>query len=317
MTTVARLYGFQIRASYLHFKGLELRGVRMTIRDGSVNESWCIRLENNSSNNIFEQLDLHDNEGPGLFIVSGADNLVLNVDSHHNYDPVNSGGNADGFGCHTSGAGNTFRGCRAWYNSDDGFDFINSPGVCTVECSWAFRNGFVPDTSTVSGNGAGFKGGGFTNDVPTTIPRHVIRFNVSWANRRQGFYANHHEGGIDWINNTSCNNGTANFDMLADEGPAAHFLRNNVAFGAGGTLANETASEIDDAFNSWNTSVSVTADDFVSVSDADAIAPRQVDGSLPAIDFLRLAENSDLIDAGTDVGLPYNGSAPDLGAFER
>ena len=32
---------------------------------------------------------------------------------------------------------------------------------------------------------------------------------------------------------------------------------------------------------------------------------------------LRLAPSSRLIDAGTDVGLPYHGSAPDLGAFEK
>ena len=31
---------------------------------------------------------------------------------------------------------------------------------------------------------------------------------------------------------------------------------------------------------------------------------------------MRLAAESDLIDGGTDVGLPYHYSAPDLGAFE-
>jgi hypothetical protein len=47
-----------------------------------------------------------------------------------------------------------------------------------------------------------------------------------------------------------------------------------------------------------------------------AVGPRQPDGSLPAIDFLKLAPGSHLIDAGVDVGLPYNGPAPDLGWFE-
>jgi hypothetical protein len=32
--------------------------------------------------------------------------------------------------------------------------------------------------------------------------------------------------------------------------------------------------------------------------------------------YFKLAEGSDAIDAGIDVGLPYVGSAPDLGAFE-
>ncbi|MBL0135867.1 MAG: cadherin repeat domain-containing protein [Chitinophagaceae bacterium] len=43
---------------------------------------------------------------------------------------------------------------------------------------------------------------------------------------------------------------------------------------------------------------------------------RQTDGSLPVIPFMHLASGSDLIDAGINVGIPYNGTAPDLGAFE-
>ncbi len=42
--------------------------------------------------------------------------------------------------------------------------------------------------------------------------------------------------------------------------------------------------------------------------------PRQPDGSLPLLNFMRLAAGSDLIDAGTNIGLPFNGTAPDLGA---
>ena len=34
-------------------------------------------------------------------------------------------------------------------------------------------------------------------------------------------------------------------------------------------------------------------------------------------DFMKLAEGSELIDAGIDVGLPFLGKAPDLGAFEK
>ena len=60
-----------------------------------------------------------------------------------------------------------------------------------------------------------------------------------------------------------------------------------------------------------------STDDFVSVDEALAAAPRQADGSLPDVGFMQLATGSDLIDAGTDVGLPCNGSAPDLVAFEN
>jgi len=37
---------------------------------------------------------------------------------------------------------------------------------------------------------------------------------------------------------------------------------------------------------------------------------------LPEIEFMHLANGSDLINAGIDLGFPFLGSAPDLGAFE-
>lgn len=310
----ARVRGFSVRGSWLHFKGLELRGVQQILTD--VNESWCIRVENGASNNVFEALDLHHNEGPGLFLADGGNNLVLNVDSHHNWDPDRGGENADGFGCHTNDTGNVFRGCRAWYNSDDGFDFINAPGACVVEHSWAFYNGYQPDSTTAAGNGSGIKAGGFGLDqstFPAVVPRHQVYFNVAFGNRASGFYANHHPGGIDWFHNTAFDN-PRNFDLLADVGAADHYLRNNLALGGG--LANATQSEIDDASNSWNLPVDVSEADFESVMQELAEAPRDADGNLPAVPLLRLVEGSDLIDQGEILDFPYEGEAPDLGAFE-
>ena len=57
------------------------------------------------------------------------------------------------------------------------------------------------------------------------------------------------------------------------------------------------------------------------------IAPRNADGSLPYSTFARLKDDSFLIDCGTAVdgtiyrgievnGIEYNGTAPDLGAYE-
>ena len=39
-------------------------------------------------------------------------------------------------------------------------------------------------------------------------------------------------------------------------------------------------------------------------------------GSFPDVNFTRLVPKSDLIDKGTNVGLPFSGPAPDLGPFE-
>lgn len=55
---------------------------------------------------------------------------------------------------------------------------------------------------------------------------------------------------------------------------------------------------------------------FQSVSTTGWDATRQFDGSLPTLPYSHLAASSTLIDKGVNVGLPYNGSAPDLGAFE-
>jgi uncharacterized protein YjdB len=72
------------------------------------------------------------------------------------------------------------------------------------------------------------------------------------------------------------------------------------------------------AYNSWDNppGVTMTDADFISVDSTGLSGPRQTDGSLPVTNFLRLARGSDLIDAGTNVGFPFSGSAPDLGAFE-
>jgi MYXO-CTERM domain-containing protein len=306
-----RVTGLDIRSSAIHLRGLEVRGVRQII----VGDSWGVRVR--GDDNILERLHVHDNEAPGIFITSGGSNLVLNCDSHNNYDPLENGGNGDGFGCHSTGANNVLRGCRAWWNSDDGYDFINAPGTCVVEHSWAFRNGYVPETTMAAGNGAGFKSGGFGSPpkIPASgVPRHVIRFNLAFRNRSQGFYANHHPGGLDFLNNTAFANG-ANFDMLVEGGASTHKLHNNLAVDPGGKVSRFTGGE--DTGNSWNLPVMVSEADFLSMDDAEAMQPRAADGSLPATKFLHLAEDSDLADKGMDVGLPFVGMSPDLGAFER
>ena len=308
-----RVTGLDVHCNWIHIRGLEVRGVRQLI----VGDSWSVRIR--GDHNVIEQLNVHDGEAPGIFITSGASNLILNCDSHHNYDPLEDGGNADGFGCHSPGGDNVLRGCRAYENSDDGFDFINAAGTCTVEQSWSFRNGFIPDTMMTGANGAGFKAGGY-GEPPATpatgAARHVVRENLAFGNRVIGFYANHHPGGIDFFNNTAFDNPN-NFDMLtpADGTKSTHKLRNNVAVPPGKAIVDFNGGT--DDFNSWTLPVTVANSDFTGMDKAQALLPRQADGSLPDVAFMHLADGSDLIDRGEDVGLPFTGSAPDLGAFER
>ena len=67
--------------------------------------------------------------------------------------------------------------------------------------------------------------------------------------------------------------------------------------------------------NSWN-GFTVSASDFQSLDASQAMATRNADGTLPVMTLFRLNTGSSMMDAGVDVGLPYSGSAPDLGAFE-
>jgi hypothetical protein len=312
-----RIKGFDVTGNHIHLKGLEVKGVPQ--HNNLNHESWGIWIS--GSNNTFESLDLHNNMGPGLFIQDGGGNLVVNSDSHDNYDPLTSNGageSADGFGAHISAnhPGNVFRGCRAWWNSDDGFDLINAFSPVTIENSWAWRNGYLPETTTSSGNGNGFKMGGYGGTYVSNGVKHTVRDSVAFDNKAAGFYANHHTLANDYFDNTSYNN-KPDYNMLGitSSGAATGLgnLRNNIAY-KGSLTSNMSGTSA--SYNSWNLSVTLSDAQFQSVSTAGWDARRQADGSLPVLPYLRLAANSSLIDKGTDVGLPYNGKAPDLGAFE-
>jgi hypothetical protein len=317
MTDNCRIKGFDVTGSFIYLQGLEVTGAR---QNNNLNhESWGIWIS--GSNNTFEKINTHNNMGPGLFIQNGGGNLVLNSDSHDNYDPLSSDGageNADGFGAHISAnnPGNVFRGCRAWWNSDDGFDLINAFSSVTIENSWAWRNGYLPETTTASGNGNGFKAGGYGGVYVANGVKHTVRTSVAFLNRSAGFYANHHTVADDFFNNTSYSNGV-DYNMLGinSSGTAVGLgtLRNNIAY-TGTLTSNMTGTSA--SFNSWNLSVTLSNSQFQSVSTSGWDAARPANGNLPVLPNLHLAATSTLIDKGSNVGLPFNGAAPDLGAFE-
>lgn len=317
MTDDCRIKGLDVTGDWIHLRGLELTGVP---QNNTLNhESWGVWVS--GSDNTFENLDVHDIMGPGLFIQDGGGNLVLDSDSHDNYDPNSSSGpgtNADGFGAHVPAGnpGNVFRGDRAWDNSDDGFDLISSFSSVTIDSSWAWHNGFIQATSTKAGDGNGFKAGGYGGTFVAGGVKHTVTRSVAFGNRASGFYANHHTVADDFFNNTGYGN-HPDFNMLGVSPTGAPIglgtLRNNVAY-TGSLLSNMTGTDAAD--NSWDLGLTLTDEQFQSVSTTGWDAPRHADGSLPFLPYLRPTRQSILINAGTDVGLPYEGVAPDLGAFE-
>jgi MYXO-CTERM domain-containing protein len=311
-----------ITGSWLHLKGFEVKNVPMSGPGSHSNSGVRSRK---ASNNIFELLDIHHVSGPGLFIDGGnGGNLILNCDSHDNYDEDGSQGdgqNGDGFGVHyqESGPSTIIRGCRAWWNSDDGYDYISQEVPVITENSWAMSNGLAKmgTVKPSSGNGNGFKVGSSKTGI-----RHVVRNCVAWKNTAAGFYANHSSGGNTWYNNTSYNNGTA-YNMLASSpddvnvkitltGDKVHVMRNNLGF----PNKNTNMEGVDTKNNTWDLTLVPSEADFVSTSDADCTAPRPPSGGLPPTGFLKLKEGSKLIDKGVDVELDFVGTAPDLGAHE-
>jgi pectate lyase len=320
-----RVTAFLVGADNCVFSGFEVVGVQITIRTNHT-QSECFRVT--GSSNRFEQLAMHDGMGIGWYLTSGASNLVLNCDAYNNRG-LDSGslGNIDGFGCHpnkTSGTGNILRGCRAWFNSDDGYDCINAWAPVTFDHCWSFYNGYLTNFASSTGDGNGIKAGGYGKNgsaMPDPVPRHVVQFCVTVKNRASGFYANHHGGGNDWVSNTAYRNGTdynmlcVSNDNLTDIPGFDHWMKNNLGY-KGGTEVSNLGTSNDLTFNFFTLPVTVASNDFQSLDESLLTLPRQASGDLPYIAFGQLVAASDLVDAGTNVGFAFAGAAPDLGAFE-
>lgn len=320
-----RVHAFEVSGSHLHLEGIAVTGVQVT----ATGHTQSICFSNTGSHNRYERLSMYDGMGIGFYLSRGKDNLILNCDAWNNHDPVSGnrrGGNVDGFGGHPrqGDTGNVFRGCRAWFNADDGFDCISAGESVRFEECWAFYNGFSPDFKTLA-DGNGFKAGGYgsapAGRLPRTIPRHVVVRCLAIGNQSNGFYANHHPGGCDWIHNSALANRRSNYNFLCrdrrnekDVPGAGHVIRNNLGFKARTevTQLDEDACEMSgNLFGSG-----LAESDFLSVDPAALTAPRQPDGSLPRIPLMRPAPAGKIIDRGVPLDLPFTGRAPDPGAYE-
>jgi len=298
-----RITVFYVSGSYIHIKGIEVIGTQVTITGHTQSECF----ENNGSNNIYELLKMHDGQAIGFYLLNGSDNLILNCDAYRNWDYISEsgkGGNTDGFGCHpsTGSKGNIFRGCRAWFNSDDGYDCISASESVIFENCWAFYNGYSSDFKGL-GDGNGFKIGGHGgkpfNKLPQTIPSHTVKYCLSVQNKANGFYSNHNLAGSNWYNNAAYNN-SVNYNMLNRDSLTAekyltdvpgynHVMKNNIGFQArSAEYTNINTSRCTLINNYFNSNISLTTDDFVSLDLTLLVADRKPDGSLPDNGFMKL-----------------------------
>ncbi len=331
------------------------------IKDLAIAWSGKNNLYNEGSYCLFENLDIYGSADTGCQMKKGGNNVILNVDSHDNFDyeegfapsknqngPANFGGNADGFADKQfTGAGNRYIGCRAWNNSDDGWDFFQrvSSSNTVIENCICYQNGQAyydmsrnpratgvdkawfdqrvgtsvvdryGNTITVSleqfpnlGNGNGFKmGGGYTDH------KILIHHCLAVANRERGFDQNNN-GGTMWVyNNTAYANGY-NFGFTTAYG--TNSIQNNISLSGKNADQPKSQTVIANDHNTWNNGFSCSSSDFLSLDTVQILAPRNINGSLAEGTCLRLKEGSILIDAGIDLNLGYNGTAPDLGCYE-
>jgi uncharacterized protein YjdB len=333
--------------SYIKFKGLTIKN-----RVQSPASEWIagvlVSSDDGDDNSVlsFERCVSTGHGGSGYFIASYDTLYLINCDSYNNCDPIAAppsslpGGRADGFNFSSRGiASDTTKmtyvtGCRSWFNSDDGFDCATTKQLDLHNC-WSFRNG------RLSGDGDGYKLSysnvqtnsqrQFHNNIsaynngigiselnlttPDYGPRSSIYNNLiykciyAYLNAPAGFECSSGKARTLFKNNIfyALTDPTYKFIFNACENYVANFMtadHNNL-------IPTDTYPyySIDPTYN-------VTDADFVSLDTTQLRLPRKADGSLPDVTFGHLVSTSDLINQGINVGLPYSGSAPDLGAFE-
>lgn len=321
-------YGIRSMATFVHFKGLTVRNVRQYAPD---TKCWGFLAKGNGT--IVENCTVYNVGGCGFYIGNAAgENInVINCDAHHCCDSLDlaSPGN-DGYGFTVlEAAGNVyFKGCRAWMNGDDGFnagilyEIFNTQYIEYDSC-WSIKNGML------DGGGSGFKLG-WANFDDGTLARtytHCIAAFNRWNGWKTNDMYGNHAIISNLYNNISYHNGYSEKiskygfsihntkDIDADE--LKRVYRNNISYAnEDGPVTLVEGSLYTHSNNSWDGGATITNEDFLSIDSTGITGARQADGSLPDIDFLKLSRTSDAIDAGTDVGLAYEGTAPDLGWHE-
>ena len=247
----------------------------------------------------------------------GRYNIIVNCDAYDNHDPWTNGGNADGFAIKLyPGPGNEFHGCRAWHNSDDGWDLYYTVFPIVVDNCWVLNNGLD------KGNANGFKMGG-CKQGGTSTGAHVFKNCIAAFHAKKGFDQNHHREGSYLINDLSFGNGI-NYGYNMEEPDYGNWvLRNCVGFAYGSqkmernsafTIApdieyctwttldntNPMGEKASSNGTSYSKSIGNYASEYEDLSYETAIGARQENGELP-LKFGRLKAGSKLIDTATPI----------------
>ncbi len=194
-----------IGANYWHYRGLDF--CHAADNGMKLEGSYCVvelcRFYGNEDTGLQQGFgkDSKGNNTRNTEFKYGRNNIIVNCDAYDNNDPWTHGGNADGFAIKLyPGPGNEFHDCRAWHNSDDGWDLYYTVFPIVVDNCWVLNNGLD------KGNANGFKMGG-CKQGGTSTGAHVFKNCIAAFNAKKGFDQNHHREGAYLINDLSFGNG--------------------------------------------------------------------------------------------------------------
>ena len=314
---------FMNNCNYWDFYGLIVQNIREY--SGSPTTYSGSAWEVSGGSNIRIEYCTVTNAMNGFSMTGTIYNLnYINCDSYSNYDIYQSGDLCNGFNGHMEAASTiTYTGCRAWQNSDDGFDFMAGAGYINLTNCWTWDNG-PWHGGDASGNGDGFK---IVRDHSTSTfngigSQRTLKNCISVSNHNIGIEAYAYDGGsgtrpMDMVfyNCIIANNTAYGLRQDYTAGWGDRVVKNCVSYGNGYTQYEGYSGYVVD-HNSWDLAVLANSADFISVDYNQLATVRKTDGSLPDVTAFHLVAGSDLIDKGINVALPFNGSAPDLGVFE-
>jgi hypothetical protein len=168
--------------------------------------------------------------------------------------------------------------------------------------------------TTKGGDGEGFKLGGsssYTTSILRTVKNCLAFYERSGFSPEPDVQPTNNFG-LALYNCVAYANSAVGIDL---EYSNVAIAKNNIVYNNAQNIYSWGAN-VTHNHNNLDIPITVTNSDFLSTDSTGVTGARQADGSLPNLNFLHLSAGSKLIDAGVDVGLPYTGKAPDLGAFE-
>ena len=197
--------GVRLTSSYWHFYRIDITNasdngllIERNKPTGGSNAD-ILKATDQAHHNLIEECNFYRNGDTGLQMKNLASyNSVINCDAYLNCDEGQ--GDADGFAPKLSvGDGNYFYGCRAWLNSDDGWDvFFKKDGgfsdnvTIVIENCISYKNGFLDlENLAPDGNGNGYKCGSNQGAMNVYMNR-----CLAICNKAKGFDQNHNAGDI-------------------------------------------------------------------------------------------------------------------------